>query len=66
MSMTTTPDPEDQPIDIDEDGEQLGYPDDYEMGAQGRMMDEFREVEPDAYLEAAYEDRFDMGGHYEF
>lgn len=60
--FATTPDPEDnRPIDIDEDGEQLGYPDDYEMGAQGRMMDE-----PDRYLDAAYEDRYDMGGHYDF
>ena len=62
--FATTPDPEDnRPIDIDEDGEQLGYPDDYEMGAQGRMMDE---PQPDRYLDAAYEDRYDMGGDYDF
>lgn len=67
MSLLTDPnDPDNAPIDIDEDGEQLGYPDDYEMDAQGRMMDEFPEVEPDAYLDAAYEDRFDMGDHYDF
>ena len=64
MSVTTTPDPEDQPIDIDEDGEFLAYANEHEMGAQGRMMDEF--PEPDSYLEAAYEDRYDMGGDHDF
>ena len=61
--FTTTPDPDDRPIEIDEDGEQLGYADDYEMGVQGRAED--YEPEPDRYLDAAYEDRYDMGDSYE-
>lgn len=64
MFTTTTPDPDDRPLDIDEDGEYIGYPDDHEMGVQGRADD--YQVQPDAYLDAAYEDRFDIGEAYEF
>lgn len=64
-TMTDPNDPDNTPIDQpDEDGEYLGYPDDYEMGAQGRMDD--YEPQPDSYLDAAYEDRYDMGDGYEF
>jgi len=48
---------------MDYDLQPLPYEDDYEMGVQGRMMDE---LPPDHYLDAAYEDRYDIGDAYEF
>lgn len=64
MTTTAMPDPDDQPVDpTDEGNDYLVYQDEYDMGAQGRMMDE---PEPDSYLDASYEDRYDMGDAYEF
>jgi len=39
------------------------YHDEHELGHTPRDMDE---RQPDDYLDAAYEDRYDMGGGYEF
>jgi hypothetical protein len=53
---------ESQEPPMDYDLQPLPYEDDYEMGVQGRMMDE---LPPDHYLDAAYEDRYDIGDAYE-
>jgi hypothetical protein len=42
------------------------YNDEHELGHTPRDMDEPREIQPDDYLDASYEDRFDIGDAYEF
>jgi len=51
------------PNDPDNSNEPEYYMEEHELGHTPRDMDE---VEPDAYLEAAYEDRFDIGDSHEF
>jgi hypothetical protein len=46
-----------------EENEPEIYHDEHELGHTPRDMDE---VEPDRYLEASYEDRYDIGDSYEF
>lgn len=47
----------------DEDGEPVIYDDEHELGHTPRDMDE---IQPDRHLDAAYEDRYDIGDSYEF
>lgn len=42
------------------------YNDEHELGHTPRDMDEPQEREPDDYLDASYEDRYDIGDGYEF
>jgi hypothetical protein len=53
--MFTITDPEDE-------NQPEIYHDEHELGHTPRSMDE---VQPDRYLDAAYEDRFDIGDAYE-
>ena len=46
-----------------EENEPEIYHDEHELGHTPRDMDE---VEPDRYLDASYEDRYDIGDAYEF
>jgi hypothetical protein len=49
------------PQPYDEDGEPVIYDNEHELGHTPRMADEPRELEPDHYLDASYEDRYDIG-----
>lgn len=49
----------------DEDEPEI-YNDEHELGHTPRDMDEPQERQPDDYLDASYEDRYDIGDAYEF
>jgi len=51
--------------DPDNTNEPEIYHDEHELGHTPRHMDEPQECDPDAYLDASYEDRFDIGDSYE-
>jgi hypothetical protein len=51
------------PNDPNNENEPEIYTDEHELGHTPRSMDE---VEPDRYLDASYEDRFDIGDSHDF
>ena len=53
------------PNNTDENEPEI-YDNEHELGHTPRMEDEPAHLEPDHYLDASYEDRFDIGDSHEF
>ena len=51
--------------DPDNSNEPEYYEEEHELGHTPRADDDFQENSSDSYLDASYEDRFDMGDSYE-